>query len=263
MDTQAFLPSGINNTQEFEVVKHIDVDTVSVGSLNSLKEFQDTHQQVFFTPAVPYAWFYELGVNFDPLFSDLPDRYRKHIKRFSPLPLPVADGFYGNQAFWNNTIWTMPAELWIPFCKQMGGKGYFDTEKKLVVLFSIGVCNAEDVLAKLKGRHPGLISLAYIGVHTNKYSIVMSETMESMTLAVAKIPPDPSLKAFVDKFMKEDSAAADDLVIKPRAPLKFEQPEICTERDLTRAQRKRFIELSEFYRQVFDDRRSDPEEDDK
>lgn len=254
MTDNNFLPSGITSSDDFEVVKHIDVGTISTASLSTLKEFQETHQQVFFTPAIPYAWFYENDIDFDPLFSDLPERYRKHIKKLTTLPAPIIDGFYGNLSFWNQTVWVIPAELWIPFCERMGGKGFFDTEKKLVVLFSMGVCNAEDVLAKLKGKHPGLVSIAHIGLHTNKYSIVMGETVNTTTLAITKLPPDPCLVSFANKFMKEDSSAADSLALKPRTPSIISPPEIYTPKDLTRAQRRRYVELSELYRQIFDDR---------
>ena len=244
---------GISNT-DFEVVNSVKLDTIPIGKLSTLKEFQENHQQIFFTPALPYVWFYENHIDFDPLFSELPEKYLKHIKKLSPLPLDTLDGFYGTQAYWNRTLWTIHADLWVPFCKQIGGKGYFDTKQQMVVMFSVGVCNAEDVLAKVKGRQSGFISVAHVDIHTNQYSIVMSESLDTTTLSVARLKPDPNIKAFAEKFLAEDSEATNDLVIKPRSPLKVEQPEVCAVGDLTKAQRKRFVELSEYYRQIFDNR---------
>jgi len=121
-----FLSPGISNT-DFEVRDTINLPVIPVGNLSTLKEIQDKHQQVFFTPALPYAWFYENHIEFDPIFSELPEKFVKNIRKLSPLPADIVDGFYGNQAFWNRTLWTIPAELWVPFCKHIGGKGYFDT----------------------------------------------------------------------------------------------------------------------------------------
>ena len=253
-----FLTPGIVST-DFEVVNGISLETLAVGRLSTLKEFQDKYQQIFFTPALPYAWFYENHIDFDPLFSGLPEKYFRHIKKLSPLPLPIIDGFYGTQSHWNRTLWTIPADLWVPFCKQLAGKGYFDTKQKLVVLFSLGTCNGEDILAKLKGKQPEFITLAYIGIHTNLYSIVMSESLNTTTLSISKAPPDPRLKVFAEKFMKDDSSAANDLAIRPRERLKIETPEVCGVNDLTKAQRKRFVELSAYYRQVFDEKSADTE----
>jgi len=262
--SEEFKPSGIESA-DFECVSSSilsELGVIGVGSMSTLKDFQETHQHVFFTPAIPYGWFAELELQFDVLFSDLPDRYRKHIKRLSILPAPIIDGFYGDQSFWNYTLWTIPAELWIPFCKQIAGKGYFDTKEKMVVLFSMGVCNAVDVIAKLKGKQAGQITVAYIGVHTNNFSYQMSETLDSAMLSVARMPPDPHLKAFAEKLWREDSAAADDLVLKPRPKFVAPEVEICTPSQLSRAQNRRFRELSSFYRQVFDDRGSPQEETD-
>ena len=265
-----FLTPGITNA-DFETVSDVSLETIAIGRLSTLKEFQDAHQQVFFTPALPYAWFHENHITFDPIFSDIPEQYRKHIKKLSPLPAPIVDGFYGNQERWNNTLWTIPSELWVPFCRQIGGKGYFDTVQKLVVLFSMGVCNGEDVLARLKGKHAGFISVAYIGIHTNQYSIVMSESLHTTTLSVAKAKPDEQLKDFADKFLVEDSSVANKIIkpgphfgldasFRPRQAPKLEPPEVCGVNDLTRAQKKRFIELSEYYKMLFDDRSADSDE---
>ena len=253
-----FLQPGISNA-DFETVSSVSLDTISTGQLSTLKEFQEKQQQIFFTPALPYVWFYENHIDFDPLFSDLPEKYTKHVKKLSLLPANIVDGFYGNQAHWNRTLWTIPAELWLSFCKQLAGKGYFDTKQNLVVLFSLGVCNAEDVLARLKGKQAGFISVAYVGVHTNRYSIVMSESIGTTTLSVAKTPPDRQLKLFADKFMSQDSSAANNLAIKPRGKVEIAQPEFCSVNDLTKAQRKRFVELATYYRQLFDERTSTPD----
>jgi len=77
----------------------VNIDTIPVGKLSTLKEFQVNQQQVFFSPALPYVWFYENHIDFDPLFSELPEKYLKHIKKLSPLPLDVVDGFYGYDNF--------------------------------------------------------------------------------------------------------------------------------------------------------------------
>ena len=248
-----FLEPGIISADS-ELVNSIQIDTIPVGKLSTLKEFQDTQQQVFFTPALPYAWFYENHIDFDPIFSELPEKLLKNIKKLSPLPGDIVDGFYGSQAYWNRTLWTIHSDLWLPFCQQIAGKGYFDTKQKLVVMFSVGMCNADDVLAKVKGKQTGFIPVAHIDIHTNQYSIVMSESLDTTTLSIAKIKPDPQLQAFAKKFLAEDSSAANDLAIRPKSKLKVETPEVCSVNDLTKAQRKRFMELSEYYREVFDQR---------
>jgi len=252
-----FLKPGIFDA-DFETRGAVNIGTIPLGRLSTLKEFQDTHQQIFFTPALPYAWFYENHIDFDPLFSDLPDKYIKNINKLSPLPADIVDGFYGNQAHWNRTLWTVHSDLWVPFCTHISNKGYFDTKHNMVILFSVGMCNAEDILAKLKGKQSGCISLAHIDVHTNEYSIVMSESLDSAVLSIAKIRPDRHLQTFADKFFKSDSGAVNDLVLKPRVELKVETPEICSVSDLSKAQRKRFIELTAYYRQIFDNRTEDP-----
>jgi len=248
-----FLTPGISDS-DFETRKGVELHTLPVGQLSTLKEFQDKHQQVFFTPAILYSWFYEHHIDFDPLFSDLPEKYTKHIRKLSLLPADIIDGFYGTQAYWNRTLWTIPSEIWVHFCKHIGGKGYFDTQQRLVVLFSMGMCNAEDVLAKLKGKQSGFISVAHIDLHTNEYSIVMSESLDTTNLSLAKMKPDPQIQAFASKFLATDSSAVNDLVIRPRSQVKIEPPEICSVSDLTKAQKRRFVELTEYYRQVFDKR---------
>ena len=252
-----FLTPGVTNG-DFETRKDISLQTVAIGQLSTLKEFQDKHQQIFFTPALPYVWFYEKNITFDPLFSDLPDRYAKHIRKLSLLPLDIVDGFYGDQAYWNRTLWTIHADLWEPFCKLVGGKGYFDSKNKLVVLFGMGLCNAEDVLAKVKGRQSGFIPVAHIGLHTNKYSIVMSESVDALTLSLARTPPDRQLQNFAEKFFVSDSSAVNELAFKHRGKSDIAETEICSISDLSRAQKKKFIELKEYYEQVFDGREATP-----
>ena len=252
-----FLQPGITNA-DFEVRENISLQTVAIGQLSTLKEFQDKHQQVFFTPALPYVWFYENHMTYDPLFSDLPDKYTKYIRKLSLLPLDIVDGFYGNQLYWNKTLWTIHADLWESFCKLVGGKGYFDTKRRLVVLFGMGLCNVEDVLAKVKGRQSGFIPVAHIDIHTNEYSIVMSESVNTATLSLARTPPDRQLQNFAEKFFASDSAAVNDLAFKYRGERKIAETEICTLSDLSRAQKKKFIELKEYYAQVFDGREATP-----
>ena len=254
-----FLPSGISNTRDFETRKSVELRTLPVGHLSTLKEFQDRHQQVLFSPAIPYAWFHENHIDFDPLFSDLPDKFVKNVCKLSPLPADIVDGFYGNQAFWNRTLWSVPTDIWVSFCEHIGGKGYFDTRQKLVVLFSVGLSNADDVLAHMKGKPSGFIPVAHIDLHTNQYSIVMSESLNTTVLSIAKVSPDRQLQMFAEKFADEDSSAADVLTHKPRGKLKVDLPEVCGINDLSKANKKRFIELSEYYKQVFDFRESKPQ----
>jgi hypothetical protein len=243
---------------DFETIKAIDLGTIPVGSLSTLKEFQDTHKQVLFTPAIPYAWAYEQHIGFDPVFSDLPARYHKLIRKLSLLPEIIVDGFYGNQAYWNKTLWTIPEEAWVAFCKHIGGKAFFDTKEKLVVFFSVGLCNGEDVLAKVKGKNPGFIPVAHIDVHTNKYSISMSESVNTTTLSLAKLVPDPQIKMFAERFLKEDSSIIMTVPSQARLGNKIKKPESVGLDALTAASKKRFLELSAYYRKLFDNRESQP-----
>jgi hypothetical protein len=88
----------------------------------------------------------------------------------------------------------------------------------------------------------------------------MSESLNTEALSIAKTPPDPNLKAFSDKFFKEDDSAVSNLAFGIKPAIKIEQPEIVGVKDLSRAQKQRFVELSAYYRQVFDERTSEPED---
>ena len=259
MAKQDFKDPGVF-TADYETVKSVQLATLPVGKLDTLKDFQDKNQHIFFTPAIPYAWAYEQRINFDPLFSDIPEKYRKQIKQLSLLPADIVDGFYGNQAYWNRTLWTIPAEQWLAFCKHIGGKGFVDTDQKLVVFFSMGLCNAEDVLAKVKGKQPDWIQVAHIDVHTNLYSLVMTESINTTALSVVSLQPDPQIVNFASKFLKEDSDVVKLLPKEGKRKEAIIAPvEKATIDELTPAQRKRYIELRTYYKQIFDNRVSQPE----
>jgi len=255
-----FLTPGVVSA-EFEIVKKYTPETIPVGKIDTLKDFQEKHQLIYFTPGIVYAWAHENQLDFDPLFSDLPDKYRKSINKLSLLPADIVDGFYGNQAFWNKTLWTIPSHLWVGFCQFVAGKAYFDTVRKNVAFFSLGLCQIEDILAKLKGKQQtGWITVAHIDAHFSDGSLVMSESIDTTMLSIARIKADPQIQAFAAKFFNADSSAVAELPRnnKQRQPVK--EPVTAGFEDLTRSARKTFKELSKIYSTIIDNRESTPEE---
>ncbi len=70
-----FRPSSIKEDR-YDPVRSMEIETLLHHKIESLGNLLVQHEQVLFTPCIPYAFFYENGIEQTPIFGDdVPSKY--------------------------------------------------------------------------------------------------------------------------------------------------------------------------------------------